>query len=157
MVTISSSLTVFFEEPFWVGVYERQSGNRLEVCKITFGAEPKDYEVYDFLLRNDHRLRFSPPVAQTAQSRKQNPKRMQRAIKKQLQSQGVGTKAQQALKAQHEQQKVLHKSRSREEKERQKLERFEQKQLKKKKNTGGTSFRCLAPAGKLFRAGFFYL
>ena len=55
MVTISSSLTVFFEEPFWVGVYERQSGNRLEVCKITFGAEPKDYEVYDFLLRNDHR------------------------------------------------------------------------------------------------------
>ena len=48
MVTISSCLTVFFEEPFWVGVYERQSGNRLEVCKITFGAEPKDYEIMTF-------------------------------------------------------------------------------------------------------------
>lgn len=137
MVTISSSLTVFFEEPFWVGVYERQSGNRLEVCKITFGAEPKDYEIYDFLLRNDHRLRFSPSVAQTAETRKLNPKRIQRAIKRQLQSQGVGTKAQQALKAQHEQQKVLHKSRSREEKERQRLERFEQKQLKKKEKHRG--------------------
>ena len=137
MDCITARLTVFFEEPFWVGVYERQSGSRLEVCKITFGAEPKDYEVYDFLLRNDHRLRFSPSVVQTAESRKLNPKRMQRAIKKQLQGQGVGTKAQQALKAQHEQQKVLHKRRSREEKERQKLEHFEQKQLKKKEKHRG--------------------
>ena len=137
MVTISSSLTVFFEDPFWVGVYERQCGSRLEVCKITFGAEPKDYEIYNFLLHNDHRLRFSPAVEQAVENKKLNPKRMQRAIKKQLSSQGVGTKAQQALKAQHEQQKAAHKSQSREEKERQKLERFEQKQLKKKEKHRG--------------------
>ena len=36
-----SSLTVFFEDPFWVGVYERTDGGRYEACKITFGAEPK--------------------------------------------------------------------------------------------------------------------
>lgn len=45
-----STLTVFFENPFWVGVYERVDGDRYEVCKITFGAEPKDYEVWDYLL-----------------------------------------------------------------------------------------------------------
>ena len=39
-----STLTVFFENPFWVGVYERIDGDRYEVCKITFGAEPKDYD-----------------------------------------------------------------------------------------------------------------
>lgn len=37
-------LTVFFEAPFWVGVFERFEGGTLSVCKITFGAEPKDYD-----------------------------------------------------------------------------------------------------------------
>lgn len=46
-----SKLTVFFEEPFWIGVYERQFKGKLEVCKIIFGAEPKDYDVYEFLLK----------------------------------------------------------------------------------------------------------
>ncbi|MDE7157454.1 MAG: YjdF family protein [Lachnospiraceae bacterium] len=44
-----SSLTILFENPFWIGLYERIDGDRYEVCKSTFGAEPKDYEVYDFL------------------------------------------------------------------------------------------------------------
>ena len=57
-----STLTVFFENPFWVGVYERIDGDRYEVCKITFGAEPKDYEVWDFLLKNWSKLKFSPPI-----------------------------------------------------------------------------------------------
>ena len=38
-------LTVFFEDPFWVGVFERTISGRLSVSKVTFGAEPKDYEV----------------------------------------------------------------------------------------------------------------
>ena len=33
------------------------------MCKITFGAEPKDYEIYDFVLKNYYRLKFSPTVA----------------------------------------------------------------------------------------------
>ena len=41
-----------FEAPFWIGLYERYDDGKYEVCKITFGAEPKDYEVYDFLLKN---------------------------------------------------------------------------------------------------------
>ena len=45
---VQSALTVFFESPFWVGVYERTDGDRYEVCKITFGAEPKDYAVWEF-------------------------------------------------------------------------------------------------------------
>ena len=63
MDKISGKLMVFFEDPFWVGVFERVSGERLSVCKVTFGAEPKDYEVYDFIVRNYYRLRFSPAVA----------------------------------------------------------------------------------------------
>ena len=63
MDKVSGKLTVFFEEPFWIGVFERLSEGKLSVCKVTFGAEPKDYEIYDFVLKNYGRLRFSPAVA----------------------------------------------------------------------------------------------
>ena len=45
-------LTVFFEDPFWVGVFERVNSRKLSVCKVTFGAEPKDYEIRDFILKH---------------------------------------------------------------------------------------------------------
>ena len=46
-------LTILFEEPFWIGLFERLDGHKYEVCKVTFGAEPKDYEVYEFILRRE--------------------------------------------------------------------------------------------------------
>ena len=108
-----SSLTILFEAPFWIGLYERTDGGKYEVCKITFGSEPKDYEVYEFLLKNWHKLKFSPPIqAEVSIERKLNPKRMQREIQSQLQDKGVGTKAQQALKLQHEQCKLERKAKS---------------------------------------------
>lgn len=63
MDKVSGKLTVFFEEPFWVGLFECISEGKLSVCKVTFGAEPKDYEVYDFVLKNYYQLRFSLAVA----------------------------------------------------------------------------------------------
>ena len=36
-----SSLTILFEAPFWIGLYERTDNGKYEVCKITFGSEPK--------------------------------------------------------------------------------------------------------------------
>ena len=77
-----STLTVFFEAPFWVGVYERMDGERYEVCKITFGAEPKDYEVWEFLRKNWSRLRFSPPMkGQRPEERRRNPREQREAEK----------------------------------------------------------------------------
>lgn len=85
MSTTKTSLTVTFEAPFWIGLYERESDGAYEVCKITFGAEPKDYEVYEFLLRNWHGLSFSPKLqSSTLSERRLNPKRLQREIKRQL-------------------------------------------------------------------------
>lgn len=43
-MSTKSSLTILFESPFWIGLYEHIDNNKYEVCKITFGAEPKDYE-----------------------------------------------------------------------------------------------------------------
>ncbi len=67
--------------PFWVGVFERVSEGKLSVCKVTFGAEPKDYEVYDFVLKNYYQLRFSPTVATDVKEVGRNPKRVQRHVR----------------------------------------------------------------------------
>lgn len=128
-----SSLTILFEAPFWIGLYERSYNGKYEVCKITFGAEPKDYEVYEFLLKNWHKLKFSPPIqAEVIAERKINPKRMQNEINSQLQDKGIGTKAQQALKLQHEQCKLERKTKSREQREAEKDRLFALRQEKKK-------------------------
>ena len=57
-----ASLTVFFEDPFWVGVFERIEDGMLSVCKVTFGAEPKDYEIWDYVLHHYYELVFSPAI-----------------------------------------------------------------------------------------------
>ena len=58
----SIKLTVFFEEPFWVGIFERSCEEKYDVLKIVFGPEPKDYQVYEFILKNFHKLRFSNSI-----------------------------------------------------------------------------------------------
>ena len=69
-------LTVWFADPFWVGVYEREAEGRLEVCRHTFGAEPKDGEVWQWLLSAWRGLDFSPAVeAPRRPSGRENPKR----------------------------------------------------------------------------------
>ena len=132
----SGKLTVFFY-PFWVGVFERISDGKLSVCKVTFGAEPKDYEIYAFVLRNHGRLKFSPSVEAEAKKTSHNPKRIQREIQRQVQNTGIGTKAQQALKLQQEQMKTERKTESRRRREEEKQLRFEQKQQKRKEKHRG--------------------
>ena len=137
MDKVSGSLTVFFEEPFWVGVFERISDNKLSACKVTFGAEPKDYEIYDFVLRNYYQLRFSPAVATDVKETSRNPKWVQREVRKQIQNTGIGTKSQQALKLQQEQLKTERKTVSREQRETEKQRQFELKQQKRKEKHRG--------------------
>lgn len=137
MDKVSGRLTVFFEEPFWVGVFEHISERKLTVCKVTFGAEPKDYEIYDFVLKNYYRLKFSPAVATDVKEAGRNPKRVQRDVRKQVQNTGIGTKSQQALKLQQEQLKIKRKTVRREHRETEKKRQFELKQQKRKEKHRG--------------------
>ena len=131
-------LSVFFDEPFWVGVFERIEDGKLSVAKVTFGAEPKDYEVYDFVLKHYYNLQFSPAVEVAVAEKHINPKRMQREIKKQMSTNtGIGTKSQQALKLQHEQYKTERKKKNREQKQAEEQRLFELRQQKKKEKHRG--------------------
>ena len=131
------SLTVFFEDPFWVGVFERIDDGKLSVCKVTFGAEPKDYDVWEFILQNYDRMVFSPAVETETKQTADNPKRRLRNVRKQPEHSGIGTKSQQALQLQREELKTEHRQTSREQRDAEAQRRFEMKQLKKKEKRRG--------------------
>ena len=132
-----SKLTIYFDDPFWAGLFESLKGNKLSVCKVTFGAEPTDAEVYAFILSNYNKLKFSKAVKNEQKQKADNPKRRMRNAKKVLEKTGIGTKSQQALKAQYEEMKTEHKAKSREEREAEKERQFELKQQKKKEKHKG--------------------
>ena len=137
MGKVSDRLTVYFDDPFWVAVFERIDNGMLSVSKVTFGAEPKDYEVYDYILRHYDKLQFSPAVETVVKDDKKNPKRIQRDARRHVLDTGIGTKSQQALKLQHEQNKLERKIRSREEKEAEVQRLFQKRQQKKKEKHKG--------------------
>ena len=112
MNKVSGKLTVYFEEPFWVGVFERIEDGKLSVAKVTFGAEPKDYEVQEYIQKYYFSLKFSPAVE---------------TIVKDIQ----------ALKLQQEQNKQERKERSRKKKEAEEQRMFELKQQKKREKHKG--------------------
>ena len=105
---------------------------KLSVAKVTFGAEPKDYDIQEFVLKHYYDLQFSPAVETIVKKDKKNPKRVLRDVKKQLQNNGIGTKSQQALKLQHELKKEEYKSNSKHKKQMDAEQKFKLKQQKKK-------------------------
>ena len=133
----SSKLTVYFDDPFWVGVLERIENGKLSVCKVTFGAEPKDCEVWAFVLKNFSQLKFSPAVGVTVKKETSNPKLLRREARKQAALPGVGTKAQQALQMQREKTKMQRKQISRQQREAEKQRQFDLKQQKRKERHRG--------------------
>ena len=137
MDRVSGKLTIYFEDPFWVGVFERIENRKLSVAKVTFGAEPKDYEVLEFINQNYYHLQFSPAFETVIKDTKKNPKRAQRDAKKQTLETGIGTKSQQALKLQLEQNKQERKVRSREQREAESQRIFELKKIKKREKHRG--------------------
>ena len=138
MEIITCSLTVLFEDPFWIGVYERAEGGRYSVSRIVFGAEPKDYQVYGWYLQNSRHMKFSPslPDAHLAE-RPVNPKRAQREIARSVANAGVSTKAQAALQLEREQNKQERRVRRRERSEEERLERYQMRREKHREKHRG--------------------
>ena len=134
---MEGTLTIFFDEPFWVGIFERCDNGRLSVCKVTFGAEPKEQEIYEFVHKHFTELRFSQEVDIKQRKTADNPKRRQRNARKQMERSGVGTKSQMALQTQLEQNKLERKVKTREQKLADKQRMFEIKQQKKREKNKG--------------------
>lgn len=139
MGQITAKLTVLFEDPFYVALYERTENGATQVCRVVFGKEPSDAEVYAYFLENWPRLKFSPPVPADlhALEEHKNPKRVQREIQKHLAPAGIGTKSQQALKLQQEQAKTQRKQNRRLRLSDEAERRYRQRKEKKKQKHRG--------------------
>lgn len=138
MDTTTSKLTIFYDKQFWVGMYERTCDGKYSVARIVFGAEPKEYDVYAYMMQNFCKLRFSPAEKTTSCTQTNiNPKRMQRQIKKQLQNNGTGTKSMQAVKLMQEQNKQNRKVHNKLKKEERKQLQFDLRVEKKKQKHKG--------------------
>jgi hypothetical protein len=137
----SGKLTVFFQAPFWVGVFERLDKDGLAVSRVVFGAEPSDAQVLEFVLANYRKLSFSAPVAvegkELGAEQRMNPKRRQREAQRLIEQNGVSSKAQEAMRLDLEQRKKTRQTESKGEREAEERRLYERKrELKKKKKSG---------------------
>ena len=136
-ISVSSTLTVYHDGQFWVGLAEHVEGGRYGVARIVFGAEPSDEEILRFVVGEWARLAFFGDDPAEASKPAKNPKRRSREAAKALKQPAMGTKAQQALANQRETMKresVRARSRRRAEEAE---ARFEQRRLKRKQKHRG--------------------
>lgn len=137
-VSVSSTLTVFHDGQFWVGVIERNENGRLAVSKTMFGAEPSNEEILLFVVEKWQDLDFSEPIADSELPKEAvNPKRCMREASKAVRRCGVSTKARQALSEERESRKAKAKSDNAERRQLLKDQRFEQKKAKRKQKKRG--------------------
>ncbi len=136
-ISVSSTLTVYHDGQFWVGLAEHVDDGVYGVARIVFGAEPSDDEVLQFVVNRWEGLHFFGDGPAEVRKYAKNPKRRIREASKALKQPAMSTKAQQALADQRE---ALKQARGHARSTRRKDEakgRFEQRKAKRKRKRRG--------------------
>lgn len=105
---VSSTLTVYHNGQFWVGVVEHVEDGMLSVARMVFGAEPSNEEVYTWVIEHWSSLRLSAeaePVGPRVGRLPGNPKRRVREAAKAMRQHGSSTASQLALARERERSK----------------------------------------------------
>ncbi len=136
-ISVSSTLTVYHDGQFWIGLAEHVEDGRYGVARIVFGAEPSNEEILQFVVGKWEKLSSFDGKPAEASKPAKNPKRRAREAAKALKQPAMSTKAQQALAAQREalKQESDH-ARSRRRAEEADA-RYEQRKLKRKQKHRG--------------------
>ncbi len=101
-ISVSSTLTVYHDGQFWVGLAEHVEDGTYGVARIVFGAEPSDEEILRFVVNRWEKLQFFGDKPTEARKPAKNPKRRIREAAKALKQPAMSTKAQQVLADQRE-------------------------------------------------------
>lgn len=116
-----NTLTVYFDDPWWVGVIACEEAGALRVYRHVFGSEPSGEEVLAFVLHDFLPLTSRPVVGiagDTEVPLRRNPKRAAREAARQTAEHGISTKAQEALRVTREAEAQTRQATSRAERER---------------------------------------
>lgn len=136
-ISVSSTLTVYHDGQFWVGLAERVEDGRYGVARIVFGAKPSDEGILRFVVNKWAKLSFFGDDSAEASKPAKNPKRRAREASRALKQPAMGTKAQQALANQRETMK-WESAQARSQRRADEAEaRFEQRKLKRKRKHRG--------------------
>jgi len=55
---MEGKLTIYFDDPFWVAVLEREDEAGYQAARVVLGSEPSDAEAYQFFLKNYGAFQF---------------------------------------------------------------------------------------------------
>ena len=136
-ISVSSTLTVFHDGQFWVGIVEHIEDGRLGAARIVFGAEPSDEEVLRFVVEKWHTLAFGGSQVPDDRQLSKSPKRRQREASKALKQPPASTKAQLALAEPREASKRAAAEIRKRRREEGRRARFEQRAEKRKEKKRG--------------------
>jgi len=128
---ITSVFTIFFEDPFWVGVLEENYNGINYMGKHIFGAEPTNSELLQFYIykfENIDRIKISETDIDT---KKMSFKKAINKSKKVQNKIGIGTKSQNLFKVAFEETMNIKKKEKRIEEIINKDEKYKKKQEKK--------------------------
>jgi hypothetical protein len=111
---MESKMTVIFESPYWVGIFEKVEMGQYQAARYVFGAEPTEPQLLQFALNCYGTLQFSKPVPYNEKiSRQVNYKRRMREIRAQMETPRTSSRAQEALKQEMEARALEQKKESR--------------------------------------------
>ena len=136
-ISVSSTLTVYHDGQFWVGLAEHVEDGTYDVARIVFGTKPSDEEILRFVVNKWAKLSFFGDDSAEASKPAKNPKRRAREASRALKQPAMSTKAQQALANQRETMK-WESAQARSQRRADEAEaRFEQRKLKRKRKHRG--------------------
>jgi hypothetical protein len=122
---MEGKLTVYFDPPFWVGIFEKIEENQYLVARYVFGAEPTEAQMIQFGLSHFSKLNFSHPQRIVPVVDKPvNYKRRMRQVREQMRSPAGSTKAQQTIRQEYEMRSNLNKIEIREIKAEEEIKKY---------------------------------
>jgi hypothetical protein len=135
---METRFTVFFDDPFWVGVVERIDEQGYAVARVVFGGEPTEAELYDFVVRDYANLVFSAASAIVPPEEGAfNYKRRQREARRVMAETGVTSKAHEALRAELERHKQIKQAVTKADRDAEAERRYKLRQEQKKEKQRG--------------------
>jgi len=133
---VTSVFTIFFEDPFWVGILEENYNGINYMGKHIFGAEPTNSELLRFYIYEFEKIKILKISETDIETKKMNFKKSLNKSKKMQNKIGIGTKSQNLFKMAFEEtmgirkkEKKIEELMNKEEKNKKKVE----KKLEKKK------------------------
>jgi len=128
---VSSVFTVFFEDPFWVGILEENYDGEKYMGKHIFGAEPSNSDLLQFCAHGFEKIKKIKVSEADVETKKVNYKKSIYKAKKTQEKVGVGTKSQKLFKVAFEETMKIKEKEKKIEELLDKEEKY-QKKLKKK-------------------------